>query len=169
MGRARWELFADPREGGLTLQTPAGEQQEKFPRDEGQFWSTLEAALKRRAELSPEMLRDWQTTLSPAWIDVCHDLEAAEAIDRSLVRGRTVNVTTDEPTEEEAFKGVMAAGGCLTLVAALGLFLLAGMVEVLKLPIRDMPIWRFSPLLPLAPILFFLLLQLFRLAVPPKT
>ena len=65
-----------------------------------------------RMEEEPE---EWHPTLFPAWIDVCHDLEAAEAIDRSLSRGRTVNVTTDEPTEEEAFKGVMAAGGCLTL------------------------------------------------------
>ena len=71
-------------------------------------------------------------------------------------------------SEEEAFKEVMAAGGCLTLTISLGLFLLAGLVEALKLPIRELPIWRFSPLLPLIPIVVFLVLQLFRLAVPPR-
>jgi hypothetical protein len=168
LGRVRLDLFSDGRPDELLLQTPAGKRQEQLEANEGQFWASLEAALHRRSAAPLEMQRDWQTTLSPAWIDVCHDLEAAEAIDRSLIRGRTVNVTTDEPSEEEAFKGIMAAGGCLTLVISLGLFLLAGVVEALQLPIRELPVWRFSPLLPLAPIIIFLLLQLFRLAVPPR-
>jgi hypothetical protein len=168
LGRAQLDLFGGGRADEFVLQTPAGERQEQLAVDEGQFWASLETALQRHSAATLEAQRDWHTTLSPPWIDVCHDLEAAEAIDRSLIRGRTVNVTTDEPSEEEAFKGIMAAGGCLTLVVSLGLFLLAGAVEALQLPIRDLPVWRFSPLLPLAPIVLFLLLQLFRLAVPPR-
>lgn len=174
-GRAKLELFAS-RPARFTQTTTEGEEQTEL--EESSLWPALQNVLRRheRRALGAHAVSheagtadEWPSTLFPAWIDVCHDLEAAEAIDRSLVRGRTVNVTTEEASEEESFKGVMAAGGCLTLVCALGLFLLAGLVEALKLPIRNLPIWRFSPLLPLTPIVLFLLLQLFRLAVPTKS
>src|SRR6185503_18285975 len=52
-----------------------------------------------------------------SWLAACRDQEAAEAVDRSLARGRTIELFNEEHTEEEAFKGVMAMGGCLLLVA----------------------------------------------------
>ena len=51
-----------------------------------------------------------------AWLAACRDQEAAEAVDRSLARGRTIELFNEEHTEEESFKSVMAMGGCLLLV-----------------------------------------------------
>jgi len=100
-----------------------------------------------------------------AWLDACRDQEAAEAVDRSLARGRTIELFNEEHTEEEAFKGVMAMGGCLLLVAALGVLFIAVIVEGLQLPMRSWPLWRLWPFYLLAPIVAFLLLQLLQLAV----
>jgi hypothetical protein len=100
-----------------------------------------------------------------AWLAVCRDQEAAEAVDRSLARGRTIELFNEEHTEEESFKGVMAMGGCLLLVAALGVLFIAVIVEGLQLPMRSWPLWRLWPFYLLAPIAAFLLLQLLQLVV----
>ena len=104
------------------------------------------------------------TAASP-WISSCRDQEAAEAVDRSLSRGRTIELFNEEHTEEASFKGVMAMGGCLLLACALVIVLFAAVVEGLHLPMRNWPVWRLWPVYLLAAIGLFLLLQLFRLAV----
>jgi hypothetical protein len=106
-----------------------------------------------------------------AWLDSSRDQEAAEAVDRSLARGRTIELFGEEHTEEDSFKGVMAMGGCLLLVMAAGAVLVATIVEGLRLPIRNWPAWRLWPVYLLAPIGVFLLLQLLQLAIkrePPN-
>ncbi len=102
---------------------------------------------------------------SESWLAVCRDQEAAEAVDRSLARGRTIELYNEEHTEEESFKGVMAMGGCLLLVMALGVLFIAVVVEGLRLPMRTWPLWRLWPFYLLVPIVAFLLLQLLQLAV----
>ena len=99
------------------------------------------------------------------WLDACRDQEAAEAIDRSLTRGRTIELFGEEHTEEESFKGIMAMGGCLLLVGALGVVFVATIVEGLRLPLRDWAVWRYWPIYLLAPIAVFLMLQLLQLVV----
>lgn len=106
-----------------------------------------------------------------AWLNACRDQEAAEAIDRSLARGRTIELFNEQHTEEESFKGIMAMGGCLMLVGALGVVFLATIVEGLRLPLRDWAVWRYWPLYLLAPIVVFLMLQLLQVVVkkePPS-
>jgi hypothetical protein len=100
-----------------------------------------------------------------AWLAVCRDQEAAEAVDRSLARGRTIELFNEEHTEEESFKGVMAMGGCLLLMMALGVLFIAVVVEGLRLPMRTWPLWRLWPFYLLVPIVAFLLLQLLQLVV----
>jgi hypothetical protein len=100
-----------------------------------------------------------------AWLAACRDQEAAEAVDRSLARGRTIELFNEEHTEEESFKGIMAMGGCLLLVMALGVLFIAVIVEGLRLPMRSWPLWRLWPFYLLVPIAAFLLLQLLQLAV----
>jgi hypothetical protein len=100
-----------------------------------------------------------------AWLAACRDQEAAEAVDRSLARGRTIELFNEEHTEEESFKGIMAMGGCLLLVMALGVLCVAVIVEGLRLPMREWPMWRLWPIYLLVPIAAFLLLQLLQLAV----
>jgi len=72
----------------------------------------------------------------PIWLDAIRSIELAETIDRSLRRGRAVEIKVDEASEEANFKGTMAALGCgLLLVGMLVLFLvgtahgLKGLVE----------------------------------------
>jgi hypothetical protein len=100
-----------------------------------------------------------------AWLDACRDQEAAEAADRSLMRGRTIELFSEQHTEESSFKGVMAMGGCLVLVVAVCAVLLAALIDGLQLPVRNWPLWRLWPIFLLAPIAFFLLLQLLQLAI----
>jgi len=100
-----------------------------------------------------------------AWLAVCRDQEAAEAVDRSLERGRTIELYNEEHSEAESFKGAMAQGGCLLLLLALGMLLLAVAVEALHLPIRGWRMWRLWPVYILVPLALFLLLQLLQMAV----
>jgi hypothetical protein len=95
----------------------------------------------------------------PPWLDSCRDLEVVEAIDRSLLRGRTVAVHAEETTEAESFKGAMASGGCIILMLVLLAFLGVLAVEGLKLPIRSLPIWKAWPAVLVLLVLLFLGLQ----------
>jgi hypothetical protein len=104
-----------------------------------------------------------------AWLAAARDQEAAEAVDRSLARGRTIELFGEEHTEEESFKGVMAMGGCLLLLTALAAVLVAVVVEGLRLPLRNWPLWKLWPVWLLAPIVAFLLLQLLQLAIKRDT
>jgi len=103
-----------------------------------------------------------------AWLAVCRDQEAAEAVDRSLTRGRTIELFNESHSEEQSFKGVMAMGGCLLLLAALVVVLFVVLVESLQLPIRELLIWRLWPVYLLVPIVVFLILQLLQLAAKPR-
>jgi len=100
-----------------------------------------------------------------AWLAACRDQEAAEAVDRSLLRGRTIELFNESHTEDQSFKGVMAMGGCLLLVGALVVLCMIVLVESLQLPIRSLLIWRLWPVYLLVPIVVFLLMQFLQLAV----
>lgn len=102
------------------------------------------------------------------WADVCRDLEAASVVDRSVQRGRTVELLGEQRGEEESFKGVMAVGGCLTLMLVLTALLVAATVEGLQLPLRDWPAWQWWPVFVLVPVLVFLLLQTLQVLVKPS-
>jgi hypothetical protein len=104
-----------------------------------------------------------------AWLRSCRDQEAAEAVDRSLLKGRTIELFHEEHTEAASFKGIMAMGGCLLLVLAICVLLLVTLVEGLQLPLRNLAAWRLWPLYLLMPIGAFLLLQFLGLALGAPT
>ena len=149
--------------GAATLRMPA----------EGEW--TLNVADKERMSSSYQVSQEFAGALwslhnsksrdDQAWLNACRDQEAAEAIDRSLARGRTIELLGEQHTEEDSFKGVMAMGGCLLLLGALGVVLVATIVEGLRLPLRDWAAWRYWPVYLLVPIGVFLLLQLLQLVV----
>ena len=99
------------------------------------------------------------------WLNACRDKEVAEAVDRSLARGRTIELFGEAHTEEDSFKGVMAMGGCLLLVMALGVVFVATVVEGLRLPLRDWQVWKYWPIYLLVPVVVFLLLQLLQVFI----
>ncbi len=113
------------------------------------------------------------------WENACRVLEMAEAIPDSLRRGRAIRLTVDTPTEEDTFKGMMAATGCFVIMATMGVMLLVGVLDVLFSGVSDEiapepPGWRvwFSlrnwPVYLLAILALFLAMQLLRLAFGPS-
>ena len=63
-------------------------------------------------------------------------------------------------------ESMMAAGGCGMLLWVILWLLVAGLVEGLQLPLREMTVWRVWPVLLFAPLLVFLALQLLQFVFP---
>jgi myo-inositol 2-dehydrogenase/D-chiro-inositol 1-dehydrogenase len=53
------------------------------------------------------------------WPDAARAVELAETIDRSLAKGRTINLHEQEFSETSTFKGMMTSVGCALLMASL--------------------------------------------------
>ncbi|MFI4874441.1 MAG: hypothetical protein ACIALR_03860 [Blastopirellula sp. JB062] len=106
-----------------------------------------------------------------SWNDASHALEAGDAVLTSLRRKRTIAMRDAEISEESTFKAMMATGGCLLLLAAMGVAL-AMVVWGVFIPDRaDSWLGRNWPLGLLATLVLFLSLQLLRLVFrqPPKS
>ena len=175
----RWNVMPAQGEtlGTITLLGSAGRAELKLHRDPSQWAGMLERGNDRQEIAWPQPASLWQeissavnvvsnprrdastTVVFPEWLDLCRDLEAIEAIDRSLLKGRSVAVHAEETSEEESFKGTMASAGCLVLLLVLLAFGGVLLVEGLQLPIRKFAIWRLWPVGLVVCILGFLLLQ----------
>jgi hypothetical protein len=163
-GHEAGRLMLIGERGKAVLQMPQGEAWSlEAPRAASRSYPVHVEAAVAIGQLD-DVVKETQRDES-AWLNACRDQEAAEAIDRSLARGRTIELFGEEHTEEDSFKGIMAMGGCLLLVGALGVVFLATIVEGLRLPLRDWAVWRFWPVYLLVPIAVFLLLQLLQLVV----
>jgi predicted dehydrogenase len=93
---------------GLALSTAAGTTSETFPP-----WDAASAALERLAHALAG------GTVAPTWVDACRSIELAETIDRSLAKGRTIDLYYEDHNEEATFKGTMTSLGCGLLVVSL--------------------------------------------------
>ncbi|MDA0659881.1 MAG: hypothetical protein O2931_17385 [Planctomycetota bacterium] len=129
------------------------------PQDDGQSYARL--------------LDTWENnyknnTTGIPWSTVCQALVMVDGLEYSLKRGRPVDLRNDLVTEEDSFKGIMAAAGCLLLLGVLMLLFVVAMVEALQLPLLQWSVWRKWPLYLLIPLLGFLSLQLLRLFVYRK-
>jgi myo-inositol 2-dehydrogenase/D-chiro-inositol 1-dehydrogenase len=121
-GRAELSM---PRDGAWTLQIWRGDQQtsQQFNR-----WDPAREALAQFDRLVAG------ESTAPTWLDACRAIELTETIDRSLKRGRTIELHFDEYSEQGTFKGLMTSLGCGLLVAALVIMLLAALGGRLGLP-----------------------------------
>jgi hypothetical protein len=108
---------------------------------------TLQRASQQSVDHGAELLK------------ACRSLEALAAVEKSLQRGRTIEVAQSEQSEEHNFKGVMASAGCLLLFLILFAVFIVALVEGLRLPLRDSAIWRLWPLGLILPLALFLGLQ----------
>jgi predicted dehydrogenase len=151
-GKAVWNLTADTQwtiEINGELETLPGEQN----------WSELN-------ELVAEL--EGRASLTSGWSAACRDLDLGDQVATSVRRKRTIELHRDEKPEENAFKGIMATGGCLLLVlVGLSLVLLAtfegfrlSFVDRPETPGDTPPTNLFIRLWPVYPLLAFLLLQL---------
>lgn len=102
--------------------------------------------------------------LQPTWLDACRGMELADAVERSLQRGRAIDMHYGEHNEAETFKAVMSGAGCLLLVLALAVLLFGTLARGLGLKAAD--VWPYA----LAGLLVvFLLAQALRFVFPPTT
>ncbi|MBL9124498.1 MAG: hypothetical protein JNG90_12760 [Planctomycetaceae bacterium] len=153
-GGGKAELLM-PAEGDWSLAWGESDVQppESFP-----DWDPAAAALDQFARLLAGEVAH------PTWVDACRDIELADSIQRSLDKGRTVELHYEDYTEDGTFKGTMTSLGCALLWLA-PLVLLVGIVlGQMGLPIAD-----YVPHMLLGVLGIFLLLQLLRLAVPSKS
>jgi len=65
----------------------------------------------------------------PDWKDAARSVDLTEAVQRSIVRGRTIERSGSEGTEASTFKGVMASVGCGVIFLGIGILLLAAFSE----------------------------------------
>jgi hypothetical protein len=99
--------------------------------------------------------------VQPDWIDACRAVELADSIQRSLEKGRTVELHYEDYTEEGTFKGTMTSLGCGLLWIS-GMVLIAGAIAAsFRLPLANY--WPHLLLLALG---IFLLLQLLQFVFP---
>jgi uncharacterized membrane protein YcjF (UPF0283 family) len=90
------------------------------------------------------------------WQAAARTVEVADAIERSMLKGRTIELHFEQFSEQSTFKGLMTSLGCGLLIAALGVILAAGLIgDAFDLPWAGG--WHFALL---AVLVIFLLLQL---------
>jgi predicted dehydrogenase len=153
-----------PDEGAWRLETRIDGQidSESFLK-----WNMAEAALE---ELTAAMRGD-----PPAldWTAAARAVELAETIDRSLAKGRTIELHNEEFTDIGTFKGTMTSLGCGLLLAGLCLVLGLGIVEAVARKLGFAGVadaLRFWPYWLAGFLVAFLLLQLvLKLAAPSES
>jgi myo-inositol 2-dehydrogenase/D-chiro-inositol 1-dehydrogenase len=141
-----------PDEGDWTLDVPdlGNNEQLTLP-----TWDPGAAALTRIEQLVSGQ------AVAPLWSDSCREVELADSIQRSLDKGRTVELHYEDYTEDGTFKGTMTSVGCALLWLA-PLVLVGGIaLGKMGLGLAD-----YVPHLLLGVLAIFLLLQTLRLVVP---
>ena len=91
-------------------------------------------------------------------------MELADTIERSLNKGRVVELHFEDYTEENTFKGTMTSLGCGVLLAGLVLMVVAAVAG--RLGVRAADYW---PFFLLAALVAFLLMQLLRFVLPGES
>jgi myo-inositol 2-dehydrogenase/D-chiro-inositol 1-dehydrogenase len=100
---------------------------------------------------------------APDWLEAARDVELAEAIQRSLKKGRTIELHNEDYTEQATFKGTMTSLGCGVLMVALVMLPVAAVAAKLGFPWARYWAWILLALLAL-----FLALQGLRRVFPPE-
>jgi len=154
-GRATLEMAAEPGDWSLTVGEGETAQETRCGEDE---WREPAAVLTQLEQAVADSARESN------WPAAGRALEIVDATERGLRRGKTIELYDEAHTEEETFKGLMAAGGCLTLLLTLAILVIMTMIDGLRPPFRDHFLWRIWPVYVLTPILIFLLLQTLKFA-----
>jgi hypothetical protein len=142
-----------PAPWGFELSVAGSRLERQLDRD----WNPAAAALDGLAEA----IRG--ANIKPDWLDAGRSAELTETIDRSLKRGRTIELHYEEYSEASTFKGTMAAVGCCLLIVGLVLVVVVGVLEdFLRRRVPLIPKW---PYVLLGVLGLFLALQLLLLAL----
>lgn len=190
---ARWsvEPVAITPQGKLTLIGSRGRVTLVMPADPSAWTLDVSGANVEPGKLGAVAWKDWDgdavalamlvqsidngAAATPTWPAICRDLEVADTVELSLRRGRLIELHHDTVTEEDTFKGVMSAVGCLLLLLVPMVLLAAAILDGLTVTSRGVsasggggaglagdaaatgrPWW---PFFLVAPLILFLLLQ----------
>ena len=139
---------ADDRAGGkMTLVGTKGKTIVKMPQDDA-AWSMQIANDDPRNDADLQST-EYEHTIdsfiagvenpvhSTRWLDSCRELDFVYSMQKSLRRGRTIELQTQPASEEQNFKGVMASWGCLLLMATVAVFFGLALFDGFTLPFRD--------------------------------
>jgi len=146
---ARWNIVptSGPSVGTITLHGEFGKATLEL--SEGQPWRLEVSRGDEHSEV--QSWPDWDVTQPVidaingqrsdigTWFEACRDLEIADHVAASLRRKRTIAIRRDGNPEENAFKGIMAAGGCLILLVCLLVVLGFAIVEGFRMPLSTSP------------------------------
>ena len=180
----RWQVSPGEGDATLTIRGDAGEVVISIGRDwrwEGPFEPDGpgdDTGPARMLGLLAAAVRGEPTTvvaageaITPAdWPDAARAIELAEAVPRSLAKGRAIDLHQEEFSEIGTFKGTMASLGCGLVLAALLVLLLATLVGGIareagwEIGERVASAW---PLVVLAVLAGFLALQALPMLVAP--
>ena len=146
-GIARWSIGpANVTESeGATLEIIGEKARLKMTMPKDEAWS-MESATSD--SINPDSLQtDMSTALiahiekgldgkaiQPSWEDAFRCIDLADTASESVRRGKTLPLSNTRVTEEDTFKSMMAAGGCLIILILPLLLLLVSLVDGLKLP-----------------------------------
>lgn len=162
-GQATLELHAKPEKWLLSLTFGADESDQQDNRvKEIDRWNDVENIL------NVLQCAIGRTNDGVDWNHACRALELTDTVEQSLRRDKTIHLYGVEHTEEATFKTMMAAGGCLVLLATLGILLLMVGLDSLGLTAWGMSIWKKWPIVLLLALLVFLAIQLLRFIFPDK-
>ena len=110
------------------------------------------SAVENQADIESQQSSRGEST----WQAAARTVEVADAIERSMLKGRTIELHFEQFSEQSTFKGLMTSLGCGLLIAALCLILVAGLIgDAFHLPWAGG--WHF---LLLGVLVVFLLMQL---------
>jgi predicted dehydrogenase len=148
---AKWQL--DLRLGGNTTR-------QEFPE-----WNPAFQAIDRlAAAIAGE-------SVEPTWTEAARTIELADTIDRSLSKGRTIDLHNEEFSDIGTFKGTMASIGCGLLMLGLLLIVVVAIAHTFAKNagwVQGAEVLAKWPYLLLAVLAIFLLLQLFLLIGKPR-
>lgn len=153
-----WTLRVEPQSADSSTDTPPPPSEESFA-----LWRPAEVVLAN-FEAAAEGRKS-----SPDWLDAARAADAADMVEVSLRRGRTIDLYNETYSEQGTFKGVMGIAGCgLVLLALLTLIGAAiGQKTARFLGMEWLAVvfghWHYGLL---GVLLTFLLLQLLRFVVP---
>ena len=151
-GKVELEMPNDSFDHRLTI---AGNLENTSP------WSFEDACKSSLQQLEDQVTK--RTYSTKRWDLIRHGLEISDNVEQSCRRRRTIEILSEEPTEEDTFKAIMTAGGCFMLFWVLFLLPFDGVIpddSVFR------TIWYGLFLLPLG---LFLGLQMLKLLFNEKT
>ena len=161
------QLVAVADRGKITLWIPSESESDRYrlsvngqdvPVDEWKIDVAIEAAVERLesqiagGESDADLARSF------------HALEIVDAVTQSCRRRRTIELLAEQPTEEDTFKAMMAAGGCAMLMWTLVLVILGPLLFLTGSMVLRV-LWY---VLLIGPISVFLVLQLLRFVFDDK-